>query len=97
MIFVRYNKTATTITKVETVHYKPDILSEEDLATGILVDAIPTPDKISNKAAVLMIDPITKELSYSYVDIPLTLEKQIDILKSQNAQMILSLVNGGLM
>lgn len=66
--------------------------------TGYLVDSIPSPDASqNNKIATLKFDPITKTFSYTYTDAPETQEQIVADLQSQNAQILLALVNGGLM
>lgn len=101
MIYLKLNGS-----DIEFTHFKPfdkvDGLGkteEELLSDGILVDSIPEPEPIEGKAPVLKYDGTN--LYYEYVDAPLTPEEQtkqeIESLKAQNAQMLLVLVEGGLM
>lgn len=59
--------------------------------------SIPTPIDQIGKDPVLVIDLITKELSYNYVDRPLTDSEKITQSEQQDAAMLLALVTGGLM
>lgn len=72
---------------------------DELLKEGILVQSIPEPDVIANKAPVLKYDG--SNLYYEYVEIPLTKEQQMEqdlkTIKAQNAQMLFALVEGGLL
>jgi len=59
-----------TKAKVFTIHYRPDLLTDEQKLNGILVDTIPEPQQIANQQATLYINPTTKELFYEYIEIP---------------------------
>lgn len=67
---------------------------------GILVEGIPELIQTDGKQAMLYYNPATKELWYEYDDIPKTeeelLKEQVVELQAQNAQMLLALVEGGL-
>jgi len=63
--------------------------------TGVI--NLPTPEQQIGMNAVLVINPTTNALSYNYVARPLTQEEQLAQTEQQNAQILLSLVQGGLM
>jgi len=65
---------------------------------GVLVDSIPEPQPPAGKVVSgMFVDPSTKTVFYEYSDPPVSVEQQISDLKNQNAQMLLALVQGGLM
>jgi len=71
--------------RVERIHYKPELLSQEQRANGIEVDAVPEPEQREGKIPVLHVSAQTKELWYEYVDRPLTeLEQQMAALHADN-------------
>jgi hypothetical protein len=84
--------------EVYLVHYEPNLLPEEMQNQGIDVEQtlIPQPENRSRKFAKLYINIVTKEMWYEYVDRPPTSEEQIAELQFQNAQVLLALVQGGL-
>lgn len=62
---------------------------------GILVDSLPAPaPAVGQIVSATYVDPTTKTVTYGYSNAPQT---DIETLQSQNAQMLLALVNGGLM
>jgi hypothetical protein len=72
--------------------------TEEELLTiGYLVDKLPIAETPTGKDAILYRNPVSGDLYYEYLDRPLTANEEIFELKSQNAQMILALIMGGLM
>lgn len=107
MIFLGQLQTITsTKSEVFQVHNMPfDPVegmgkTQAELETiGILVDSLPNPDYAGNpgKSAKLYVDLTTKTTWYEYVDRPLNDQERIQQVESQNAQMLLALVNGGLM
>lgn len=66
------------------------------IENNILVDNVLNPVEKVGKDAIHYINPQTLEQWYEYVDRPLSYEEQIQELKAQNAQMLLALVQGGL-
>ncbi|HBF3006008.1 TPA: hypothetical protein KN612_003294, partial [Clostridioides difficile] len=51
------------------IHYKPTLLSEEELKNGILIEKLPVQQYVENKEAKLFINIDTKEVFYRYTDI----------------------------
>lgn len=96
-VLLSYEKESDTRARVFQQNWNLSDLPQDIINNGILVDTIPTPDTPVGKQEQLYINPQTKELWYEYVDIPKTLEGTVADLQSQNAQMLLALVNGGLM
>lgn len=102
MIFIKYQIESEEKAKVVVQNFIPEktgILTDEDAASrgGILVSTIPNSLQDITKSSELYINPITKEFWYEYADMPKTQEEIITGLQYQNAQMIMALVQGGLM
>lgn len=55
------------------------------------------PIELAGKEQVLLFNPTTKEVYYEYQDRPLTDAETIEQLKSDNAEIVLAMVIGGLM
>lgn len=67
-------------------------------AIGILVDSMPAENPpIGQMTAGIFVNPSTKEVAYEYSTPPKTQEQINADLQAQNAQMLLALVNGGLL
>lgn len=88
MIFVIVNKN----NKVEFIHFKPfdkvDGLrkaKEELEKEGVLVENIPTPERIDGKQSTLYCNPVTKELWYEYENIS---KYQGELQEEINAKLI---------
>lgn len=65
---------------------------------GLLVDAILEPINVPEYTfPVLCYNPVTNSLFYKFVHRDMTYKEKITELQSQNAQMLLALVMGGLM
>ncbi|MDI6377751.1 hypothetical protein QJL46_19235, partial [Clostridioides difficile] len=56
------------------IHYKPTLLSEEELKNGILIEKLPVQQYVENKEAKLFINIDTKEVFYRYTDIKSSIE-----------------------
>ncbi|EQJ38293.1 hypothetical protein [Clostridioides difficile] len=48
------------------IHYEPNLLSEEELKNGILIEKLPVQQYVENKEAKLFINIDTKEVFYRY-------------------------------
>ena len=70
---------------------------QELLQIGALVDSIPGPQQIEGKTAVLYYNAQTNSVYYEYIDKPLSDQGRIAQIEAQNAQMLLVLVEKGLM
>ena len=71
-----------------------------DGSQSVNIDATTPPNPPENqvgKDTVMFLNPVTGELFWDYVDRPLTDAEAILQLKSENAQVVLALVMGGLM
>lgn len=66
-----------TRARVDRIHYKPELLSDEKKAGAYLVDTIPVAESMPRKAGILYLNPETMELWYEYVDRPLTTEENL--------------------
>ncbi|MFL8589765.1 hypothetical protein Q3278_19650, partial [Clostridioides difficile] len=60
------------------IHYKPNLLSEENLKQGILIESLPTQKYAENKEAKLFINIDTKEVFYRYTDIKSSIEDKVN-------------------
>jgi len=71
---------------------------EELEQIGVLVDDVPEPQIPEGKQiAGLFVNPTTKEVWYEYVDKPLDPEERLQILEQQNAELLLELLNAGVL
>lgn len=61
------------------------------------VTELPSAEQQTGKQAVLCIDPTNNSLSYQYTDRPLTQSEKIAQDEEQQANIVLALVQGGLM
>ncbi|WP_103013668.1 hypothetical protein [Clostridioides difficile] len=77
------------------IHYKPSLLSEEDLKSGILVDRLPAQKYVENKEAKLFINIDTKEVFYRYTDIKSSLEDKVNSTEQTIADLIFQLMSNG--
>ncbi|EQG24549.1 hypothetical protein QIE_3852, partial [Clostridioides difficile DA00062] len=60
------------------IHYKPTLLSEEELKNGILIEKLPVQQYVENKEAKLFINIDTKEVFYRYTDIKSSIEDKVN-------------------
>ncbi|MEG6521185.1 hypothetical protein [Desulfotomaculum sp. 1211_IL3151] len=86
MIFIRYELEKENKAKVSFVHFKPEMLKEEEKHDGIMLDSdnVPEPENVKYKMPVLYINPETGELWHEYIDVEPT-----DIEKLQQENIIL--------
>ncbi|UQW98196.1 hypothetical protein M2M59_04080 [Rummeliibacillus sp. G93] len=68
---------------------------EELEETGFLLDSIPDATPQAGQDFIMKFDGTN--VFYEYHDAPLTTNEEVESLKAQNAQMLLALVEGGLM
>lgn len=54
---------------------------------GIVLEKVPEPQKAEGKAAIRCVDLDTQEVYYEYEDIPISEEREIEILKKQVAEL----------
>lgn len=65
---------------------------------GVLIDSMPLENPPQGQQlSGIFVDRSNNQVSYTYGSIPLTPQQIMDNLQSQNAQMLLALVQGGLM
>lgn len=92
MMFICGERLAEDRLQVSTRHYMPELLTQDKLDTGYLVENIPEPSIIIGKEATLYFNPQTQELWYEYIDRPLTdaeeLVKQVNDLNLAIAAII---------
>lgn len=100
-----------TQSRVGSIHYIPldpvqgmkdangNLLTEDKLGQmGILVDSVPDFQPPEGQyVSAIYVDPITKNVTCDYSATPKSSEQQLADLQAQNAQMLLALVQGGLM
>lgn len=51
---------------VRTIHYRPDMLTEEKRALGFPVESIPEPEAPENHISHLFYNPLTESFFYEY-------------------------------
>lgn len=89
------------IQRIGAYHYAPELLTEEELKLGILVDEVPQAENIPDKSAQLFYNTDSKELFYKYFDevLPPTspeqmikdLQKELNAVKVENKDLKLAL------
>ncbi|MEQ6353932.1 hypothetical protein ABNX05_04830 [Lysinibacillus sp. M3] len=89
------------IQRIGAYHYAPELLTEEELKLGILVDEVPQAENIPGKSADLFYNIDTQELFYKYFDIELPptspeqqikdLQKELNAVKTENKTLMLAL------
>jgi len=90
------------IKRIGAHHYAPDLLTEEDLKLGILVDEVPQAENIPGKSADLFYNTDTQELFYKYIDVVLPptspeqqikdLQNELNTVKEENKELKLAIV-----
>lgn len=64
-------------------HSEPQKLTDEQKKDGYLYEGVlPQPKNIAGKVPVMKYDKLTEEITYEYVDRPLTLDEKVDKLKT---------------
>ncbi|MFD4492955.1 hypothetical protein [Lysinibacillus fusiformis] len=89
------------IKRIGAHHYAPELLTEEDLKLGILVDEVPQAENIPGKSAELFYNTDTQELFYKYIDVVLpptspeqimqNLQNELNTVKEENKELKLAL------
>lgn len=77
------------------IHYKPILLSDEDLKQGILIESLPTQKYVENKEAKLFINIDTKKVFYRYTDIKSSIEDKINSTEQTIADLTFQLMSNG--
>jgi len=90
------------VKRVAAYHNVPEILSEEELKQGILVDEVPQAEILPDKRAELFYNTDTQELFYKYFDVVLPptspeqqikdLQKELSTVKEENKDLKIALV-----
>lgn len=94
IIFGKLNGRVVT---VESYVFDESSLTEEQKVQGYSVGAAPQETPVAGKVvSATYYDLDTKTYSFDYIDKPITTDDKVAQLESQNAQMLLALVNGGL-
>lgn len=78
MIFLQYDKNINGETPIMLIHYKPELLPNDILDTGTLVNEIPNEPIEDRKNASLFINTETQEVYYKLTDRPLTKEELLE-------------------
>lgn len=77
--------------RVMTIHYMPELLSEEEKQNGVLVDSFVEPETPKGKLALPYWNYETKSVFFEFVDMPLTeneqLQKQIEMQEQAIAEL----------
>ncbi|HBG4757166.1 TPA: hypothetical protein KQE78_003834 [Clostridioides difficile] len=77
------------------IHYKPTLLSEEELKNGILIEKLPVQQYVENKEAKLFINIDTKEVFYRYTDIKSNIEDKVNSTEQTIADLTFQLMSNG--
>ncbi|HBG1742748.1 TPA: hypothetical protein KPI02_003813, partial [Clostridioides difficile] len=77
------------------IHYKPTLLSEEELKNGILIEKLPVQQYVENKEAKLFINIDTKEVFYRYTDIKSSIEDKVNSTEQTIADLTFQLMSNG--
>jgi hypothetical protein len=95
-LFLGQNSDPTRV-PIQAIVYQPQTLTSEDLMGSIEFDGdIPPIPDVVGKDGYYYYNSVTKSILYDYIDRPLTDTEKISDLQAQNAQMLLALVQGGL-
>ncbi len=101
-VFLFLEKTnEPNIKRIASYVYVPEVLTEEELKLGILVDEVPQAENISGKTAELFYNTDTQELFYKYIDVVLpptspeqimqNLQNELNTVKEENKELKLAL------
>ncbi|MFB7813704.1 hypothetical protein ACWGPW_06160 [Paenibacillus chitinolyticus] len=85
-VFVKYTSGAKDKARVTIIDYRPDLLSEEELQDGIVIDYEEAKEVPSGKQAVLYVNPLTGLVWYELEDRPLSQEELIRFLQKELAE-----------
>lgn len=66
------------------IGYDEGVLDDEALSKAIIVESVPTAERKFGKNSILHVNPVTKELWYTYEDRPLTTEEELAQLRTKN-------------
>ncbi|WP_131057606.1 hypothetical protein [Clostridioides difficile] len=77
------------------IHYEPNLLSEENLKQGILIEKLPVQQYVENKEAKLFINIDTKEVFYRYTDIKSSIEDKVNSTEQTIADLTFQLMSNG--
>lgn len=77
------------------IHYEPNLLSEEELKNGILIEKLPVQQYVENKEAKLFINIDTKEVFYRYTDIKSSIEDKVNSTEQTIADLTFQLMSNG--
>lgn len=102
-VFLFLEKTnEPNIKRIASYVYVPEVLTEEELKQGILVDEVPQAENIPGKRSELFYNTDTQELFYRYFEIELPptspeqmikdLQKELNIVKEENKELKLAIV-----
>ncbi|MFS1511761.1 hypothetical protein VQL36_04890 [Chengkuizengella sp. SCS-71B] len=94
-MLVFYERETAERGKVGVIHHQPHLLPASKRAEGIEVESIPEPIKEQGKRGVLYVNPLTSELWYEYVDVPLTTDEELENLKETVDMILLDSLAGG--
>lgn len=78
--------------------YDGMILTEEERTKGIAIEQLPAREEIEGKIAVLKCNKSTNEVWYEYIDKPISLEEQqevVTVLGQELALLKIQLIQGG--
>ncbi|MEY9093239.1 hypothetical protein [Paenibacillus sp. RC84] len=82
-VFVKYTSEAEDRARVSLIDYRPDLLTEEELQDGLVIDYEEAKDVPAGKAAILYVNPLTGLAWYELEDRPLSQEELIRLLQKE--------------
>lgn len=96
MYFIKTEQEINGLSKINFIHYNPDLLTDEDKNNGILVEKFADPELMEGKIAVPYYDTVNKQVIFKYEDLPKTTEQQLAEAQKQIADITYTLMIGGL-
>ena len=76
---------------IQRIHYRPDMLTEEQLKGSIMVEDVPEPEPREGYVPYLHCNPETKELWYEYEMVRPTEEERLEALESAMLALMFSI------
>ncbi|MGE6227638.1 hypothetical protein [Paenibacillus chitinolyticus] len=90
-VFVKYIAETEERGRVTLMDYRPDLLSEEELKEGVVIDYEEAKNTPQGKSAVLYVNPETSQTWYEYEDRLLSPSEETRELKKDIADIQLAL------
>ncbi|MFS0838051.1 hypothetical protein [Paenibacillus sp. 1P03SA] len=82
-VFVKYISVREDRARISLIDYRPDLLTEEELQEGIVIDYEEVKEVPSGKEAVMYVNPLTGLAWHELEDRPLSQEELIRFLQKE--------------